>query len=621
MFPKRPSNFIVTATCAIALLHFGREVLQPITLALVLSLALAPLIRAIGSLGVPRTGATFIALGLAVSALAGAAVVLAAQLFALTADLPQYRAEIRSKLKEVQVLTEAPLARLPKEFLSAGGVTASGTGLTGSGRASSKPVPVVIQEPASTQDSLTRAVSLVSGPLGALGLVLVLLVFVLLDHENLRDRLVRLTGQHEVSRTMKGLEDAAHGVSRFFFSQFVVNIVFGAVMGLVLWLLGIPHPVLWAALCAVLRFVPYIGALIAGGAIAVFAAAVDPGWSLALLALAVFVAIEVVLANVIEPRVYGHSSGMSPLAVIVSALFWSVVWGPVGLLLSTPLTLCLVVAGRYVKGLEPISILLAEAPDASVAQRFYHRALSGDAAAIIGDALVFLRKSTLARYCDQVLLPGLTLAFADLRSGLTEKAQGDRLRATIAHVADTLAAGSSAARARRLNVSMLNESIGAHLRHRREERLGRWQGSLDVPARSVVISAGFPNIREEFLSELLVLACREAGIDARSIVLDDGDDEPRPEAEHLVSTVFIVYPVDTALDHWSAAVTALRETLPEAPLVTIRPREEVTVDHALVAALVDLVLQSFEEALAFVAPVKAGKTAGKAGKAAGKAER
>ncbi|HEX8603248.1 MAG TPA: AI-2E family transporter [Pseudoduganella sp.] len=607
MFPKRPSNFIVTVTCAIALLHFGREVLQPITLALVLSLALAPLIRAIGGLGLPRTTSVFITLGLVVSAIAGAAIVLAAQLFALTTDLPQYRAEIRAKLKEVQVLTEQPLSRLPTELLD--GVTSAPPAATSlRSRRNNQPVPVVIQEPTSTQDSLTRAIGIVSGPLGALGLVLVLLIFILLDQENLRDRVIRLTGQREVSRTLKGLEDAAQGVSRFFFSQFLVNIVFGAVIGLILWLIGIPHAVLWAALCAVLRFVPYIGALIAGGAIAVFAAAVDPGWSLALLALGLFVALELVLANVIEPRVYGHSSGMSALAVIVSALFWSAVWGPVGLLLSTPLTLCLVVAGRYIKGLEPVSILLAEAPDASAAQRFYHRALSGDAGAIIQSARVFLRKSTLARYCDQVMLPGLTLAIADLRSGLTDKAQEQRFRATIATVADTLAAGN-AARARRLTVSMLNESIGAHLRHQREERLGRWQGSLDVPARSIILSVGFANIREEFRCELLVLAFREAGIDARSIVLDDGDDETRPAAEHLVSTVFVGYPIDTPFDEWSTAVAALRESLPDAPLVTIRPREDVPADHALVAERVDMVLQSFEEALAFVAPVTAVKRA------------
>src|SRR5690606_37119535 len=163
-----------------------------------------------------------------------------------------------------------------------------------------------------------------------------------LEQSSLRDRLVRLAGQAEVSRTIRTLGDAAQGVSRFFFSQFIVNFTFGVVIGLSLWLAGIPHAILWGVLSGVLRFVPYLGVLLAGTIIAVFVAAIDPGWSLAITCMAIFLALELVLANFIEPKVYGHSSGLSPLAVIVSALFWGAMWGPVGLLLSTPLTLCLV---------------------------------------------------------------------------------------------------------------------------------------------------------------------------------------------------------------------------------------------------------------------------------------
>jgi hypothetical protein len=430
----------------------------------------------------------------------------------------------------------------------------------------------------------------------------VLLVFILLDSENLRERVLRLTGQRAVGRTIKGLEDAATGVSRFFFSQFLVNLVFGAVLATLLWVLGLPHAALLGVLCALLRFVPYIGALIAASGIAVFAAASGPGWALAVYAVLLFGVLEVVLANVVEPRVYGHSSGMSPLAVIVSALFWSALWGPVGLLLSTPLTLCIVVAGRYIRALEPVSILLAEAPDASEAQRFYHRLLGGEAAAIIQDARVFLRKYTLARYCDQVLLPGVELAVADLRSDTAEAGQQQRLRATIALVTETLGQRTAPTRSHRRRVSMLNESIGAHLRHAREERLGRWQGSLEVPERSIVLCATLPTVREEFLCELLVISLREAGIDARSFVLGEGDDEARPDAEHLVSTVFVVYPVESTPEAWSEAVANLREALPDAPLVTIAPRQQA--DAPPVAQRVDLVLKSFEEALAFVTPAK-----------------
>jgi predicted PurR-regulated permease PerM len=602
-------NFAVTATCALALLHFGRPVLQPIVLALMLSLAVAPLIRAMALAGLSRVHATLATLVLVCAALVAGCTLLGAQLLTLSDDLPQYRGEIVAKLKDIQRLAEQqPLARFPVDLLDGEPFAAPGAAPAPSVD-EPRPIPVEIREHTSATDTLTKLVAAVSGPLGEAGLVFVLLVFILLDSENLRERVLRLTGQRAVSRTIKGLEDAATGVSRFFFSQFLVNLVFGVVLATLLWVLGLPHAALLGVLCALLRFVPYIGALIAASGIAVFAAASGPGWALAVYAVLLFGALEVVLANVVEPRVYGHSSGMSPLAVIVSALFWSALWGPVGLLLSTPLTLCIVVAGRYIRALEPVSILLAEAPDASEAQRFYHRLLSGEAAAIIQDARTFLRKFTLARYCDQVLLPGVELAVADLRSDTAEAAQQQRLRATIALVTETLGQRTAPARSHRRRVSMLNESIGAHLRHAREERLGRWQGSLEVPERSIVLCATLPTVREEFLCELLVISLREAGIDARSLVLGDLDDEGRPDAEHLVSTVFVIYPVESTSEAWLEAVAGLREALPEAPLVTIAPRQQA--DPRPVAQRVDLVLKSFEEALAFVTPVKAG--AGAAG--------
>ncbi|AXA91294.1 AI-2E family transporter [Massilia sp. YMA4] len=610
LLPEPPVNAAVTATCLLALLHFGRPVLQPIVLALMLSLAVAPLIRALAGTGLSRLHATFATLGLVCAALVAGGMLLGAQLLTLSDDLPQYRSEILVKLRDVQRLAERqPLARFPVDLLGDEAFAAPEEGAEPRLQADgTRPIPVEIREHTSAKDTLTKFVAAISGPLGEAGLVFVLLVFILLDSENLRERVLRLTGQRTVSRTLKGLEDAAHGVSRFFFSQFVVNLVFGAVLAVLLWVLGLPHAALLGVLCALLRFVPYIGALIAASGIALFAAACGPGWALAVYAVVIFGVLEVVLANVIEPRVYGHSSGMSPLAVIVSALFWSALWGPVGLLLATPLTLCIVVAGRYIKALEPVSILLAEAPNASEAQRFYHRLLGGEAAAIVQDARAFLRKFTLARYCDQVLLPGVELAVADLRDDSAEPGQQQRVRATIALVTETLGQRAAPLRSHRRRVSMLNESIGAHLRHAREERLGRWQGSLEVPERSIVLCASLPTVREEFLCELLVVSLREAGIDARSLVLGGLDDDSRPDAEHLVSSVLVVHPADSAPDAWLEAVGRLRANLPDAPLVAIAPREP-----AMPQALgqhVDLVLKSFEEALAFVTPAKAGAAGG-----------
>jgi predicted PurR-regulated permease PerM len=584
-------NSALTTASVLAILYFSQDVLQPIVTAFVLSMALAPLSRAMGRFGLSRVHATFGALGLVILAFVAALAVLGSSLMALTADLPQYGAEIRAKTRRLEHLVQRPLARLAPHWLDN---TVTGVPL----EAGPRPLPVEVRERVSTGDSIAKAVRVVSGPLGEAFLILVLLVFILLDRENLRDRVLRLVGQREVGRTIKGLEDAAQGVSRFFFSQLLLNVTFGAVIGSALWLIGIPHAPLWGGLCAALRFVPYIGALIAGAAIALFAAAVEPGWALAFYASLLFLVLELIVAHVVEPRVYGQSVGMSPLGIIVSALFWGAMWGPLGLLLSTPLTLCIVVAGRYIKSLEPLSILFAETPNASLAQRFHHRVLSDDADAIIDDARVFLRKATLARYCDKVMLPGMALARSDLPGSLE-----GQYRTTLARVADTLAAGHGKASVRGRKISLLNENIGAHLRRRREERLGRWQGSLDVPARSVILSTALPGSRAEFMSELLVLVFREARLDARSYVLEqDGGPDDDPGADQLISTVFVAYPVESDIERWTAAVSGLRAALPDVPLATVRPREEGTAEQAAVAPHVDLVLQSFEEALAFVAP-------------------
>ncbi len=516
-------GFVVTASCILGLLYVGREVLEPIALALILSLIIAPLIRAMGRAGLGRVPATLLSVLVAATGVVAVCVMLASQLVALTTELPQYRAAIQAKLESVRELTERPFARIEAELRALSPsrpATASAAPTRGAAKLSAgqaKPVAVEIHSSrVSTTETLTRLLALVSGPIGKAGLVLVLLIFVLLEHESLRDRFIRLSGQGEVGRTMKALGDATEGVSRFFFSQFLVNVIFGAVVGAALWIAGVPHAGLFGALGGLLRFVPYLGALVAGAAITLFVAAIDPGWTLALSCLAIFVALEVIVANVVEPKVYGHSAGLSPLAVMVSALFWGSMWGPVGLLLSTPLTLCLVVAGRHVRSLEAVTILLSDSPGVDEARRFYHRILSGEADAIIRDAHAYLRKHSFARYCDRVLLPGLALGADEYATGRIDSAQQNSVRATIAALAESLAP-SPGRLSRTLGLrrrSLLDANVGAHLRQLRQMHLGRWQGSLDVPAGSVVLCAGLPVERDDLLKELLVLSLREVEIDA-----------------------------------------------------------------------------------------------------------
>jgi predicted PurR-regulated permease PerM len=610
LFKHLGASSIVTATCVLGLVYVGRDVLEPLALATILSLAIAPLIRGLRRLGLPQFPATLLAVLALGTCVVGTSIVLFFQVVSVTADLPKYRAAIRTKVATVRELTERPFASLEAEISAvspqASGGASGRRGMTTITVSPTQPLPVEIRQPRlTTRDALTRMFSMAWGPLGETGLVLVLLVFISLEHESLRDRLVRLAGQEEVSRTIKTLGDAAEGVSRFFLSQLLVNVTFGILIGLLLWLAGVPHPALWGALSGILRFVPYLGIMAAGVVISIFVAAIDPGWRLALSCMTLFAALEIIVANVVEPKIYGHSSGLSPLAVIVSAVFWGAMWGPVGLLLSTPLTLCLVVAGRHLRGLEPVTILLGDAPNISRAQRFYQRMLAGDANAILSDAYAYLRRGSFARYCDQVLVPGLAMAANARRSGDIDNAQFAAIRDIVATVATSLTpeSGPPTRLRRRRDVSLLDTGLGAHLRQMRLERHGRWQGSLDVPSRSVVLCAGLPSERDDALGELLVRALREGQIDARSAIIDPADPSPGPDRPDLISTVILPYPLDESLDRWLAVVDELHVRLPDALLAALRLADErSTVPPSIVDSHVDIVLRSFEEALAFVVP-------------------
>ncbi|MCO4858887.1 AI-2E family transporter [Herbaspirillum sp. WGmk3] len=608
-FSRLSSTTLLGAAVVLGMLYFGREILAPLAVAGIASLIILPLVRKLDALGLNRAAAAMVSVLLVGGCLVALAVVLTFQLVSVTSDLPQYREGIQDKVESVRAMAERPFARLEAELSAV--IPQPVPESARSGKKNSRTAAAAAAAAAtpeadtrmSVRGALRRLFALAWGPIGQAGIVLVLLVFILLEQESLRERLIRLAGLTEMSRTMQALGDAAEGVSRFFFSQFVVNLVFGLIMGAVLAAGGVPHAVLWGALAGVLRFVPYLGALASGLMISVFIAAIDPGWWLALSFLAFYVGLEVIVANFIEPRVYGHSSGLSPLAVIVSALFWGTLWGPIGLLLSTPLTLCLVVAGRHVAALEPITILLGEAPDMTHAERFYQRALAGESEAIIRDARGHLQKQSFAKYCDQILLPGLALAALDLRHGRIEGAQQERLLHSVSQLTEVLTQSPGAPRSlrRRREVPLLNSGVGAHLRELRQARLGRWQGSLDVPQGSVVLCGGLRGERDDLLSELLVHALRVTGIDARSITLDQPEEEqPDTSKAELVSIVFLVYPVREKLEAWMAVVHDLRENLPHALLVTIRPsffNEEV--EATTVKEQVDMVLSSFEEGLAF----------------------
>ncbi|MFC7610555.1 AI-2E family transporter [Teichococcus aestuarii] len=235
---------------------------------------------------------------------------------------------------------------------------------------------------------------------------MVVTVFILVQREDLRDRLIRLFGSTDLHRTTVAMDDAAYRLSRFFLAQLSINLGFGAVIAAGLLLIGVPSPLLWGLLAALLRFVPYVGAVLGAVLPIGVAAAVDPGWSMALWTAVLFLAIEPLIAHVVEPLAYGHSTGMSPVSVVVAAIFWSWIWGPIGLIIATPLTLCLVVLGRHVDRLEFLDVLLGDRPALTPVENFYQRALAGDPDEVQEQAELLLRERSLCSYYDEVALKG-----------------------------------------------------------------------------------------------------------------------------------------------------------------------------------------------------------------------
>lgn len=607
--PGSGAAWIVSAACAIALLHFGRPVLEPIAVAGILTLTLAPVVRRIRAFGLPNLAATFVSVAFVAACVVALAIVLASQLADIARELPHYRTALVSKLEQVSAVILRPLDRWETELAT---LWADSGDARGPGRGghelpeANRPIPVEVRQPRpGANDSLSKLFTSAWGPVGEAAVVFVLLLFMLLGRDSIRERLIRLAGEREVARTMQALVDTDEGVSRFFTSLLLVNGAFAAVSSLALALLGVPHALLWGALAGVLRFVPYVGVPFAVAIVVVFAAAVEPGWSLALWTAAVLAALEVVVANVIEPNFYGHTMGVAPFGIIVSALFWSALWGPVGLIVSTPLTLCLVVAGRHVKALAPVAILFGESAGSTHALRVYQRALAGDAQDVLDDARSYVRRKGLARYCDDVLLPALALGAADMRAGRIGRRQDENMRRLLVDLVEPLA---RRARGRRLP-SLTEANMGRQLRSMREACVGPAQGALDVPARSIVLCAGLDTESDEVLTELLVRALRDRHLDARSEIVGSRAAGPRFENPELVSNVLVAYPDQHDFPDWCEACKTLRARLPHAPIAAVRAPDGVHAaipPEADISSHVDLVLNSFSEAVTFASESSAG---------------
>jgi predicted PurR-regulated permease PerM len=428
----------------IAGLYLGRDVLIPVTLAILLSMVLSPLVRLLRRARLGRVLSVLLAVLVAVGIILAAAALIGAQLAELAHNAPIYQHTVMRKLEALREMTVgrmgALLGRLGEDLGSRSPEVPRIVPPSSSLQA--EPVPplaVELHTPEPTPMQMAgRILAPLAGPMAQAGIILVVTAFVLLQREDLRDRLIRLFGSTDLHRTTVAMDDAVYRLSRFFLAQLCINMAFGAVIGLGLLVIGLPSPLLWGLVAALLRFVPYIGGILGAVLPIGLAGAVDPGWTMVLWTAALFLAVEPIAAYVVEPLAYGHSSGMSPVSVVVAAIFWSWIWGPIGLIIATPVTLCLVVLGRHVDRLEFLDVLLGDRPALTPVENFYQRSLAGDPDETQEQAELLLRDRSLCSYYDEVALKGLALAAGDVRRGAVTPLQLERIRESIAELTEAL---------------------------------------------------------------------------------------------------------------------------------------------------------------------------------------
>jgi predicted PurR-regulated permease PerM len=410
---------VVVTVVLITVLYLAKTVILPLALALLLTFVLAPLVTRLERIRIPRTVAIPVVLLAAGAVLGAVGWTVFTQLIEVTDALPAYTTNIQDKIRSFQQskTTSFTRARTELDDLSRqiGDLSLDFTGVQEHGgeiELGSPNRPVSVREVGGSQGRLD-AISGVLGLMVSVILVVVFTFFMLLKREDLRNRLIRLSGQGHLNLMTQAMDDTSRRVSRYLSLQSLVNMGFGLIVFVALHLVQLPHALLWGALAGLLRFIPYIGAPIGALLPTALSLAVFNGWTKTLLIMAIFFSLEIVTGNFLEPQVYGKHTGLSSLAILVAAIFWALIWGPIGLILSVPLTVCLVVVGAHVPSLQFLTVLLGDQPVMQPGAHYYQRLLANDQREASQVLERHLKESNLEDLYDNVLIPALNLAEQD----------------------------------------------------------------------------------------------------------------------------------------------------------------------------------------------------------------
>lgn len=415
---------VIVVVCTI--LYIGKDLFLPLALGMLIAFILTPVVNFLRRRGLRDTPAVLLTVAAAAAMVGSFVIILGYQIGQIGANLPLYQGNVLSK---VDTLLEAGgdntmIARLQDMVDRISERVAQGT----ENRAPASPddraaLKVELVEQTSLKDWVTGVILPALAPVGIFGLVFVVVVFALLERAALRDKLVQLIGGSNILATSRLLAEAGSRLADYLFAQLVVNIIYAVPIWLGLWLIGVPNALFFGIVTLVMRFVPYIGSAVSALLPLLMAFAISPDWSLVLWTAALFLGVELVTSNAIEPYFYGQRTGVSPFAVIVSAMFWTWLWGPMGLIIATPLTVCLVVMGHHVPSLRLFSIMLGDRPVMADSAQLYDRLLAGHSFAFTETASQTTMHRYLSEYYDRTALPALALAQADAEAGLLSEAQ------------------------------------------------------------------------------------------------------------------------------------------------------------------------------------------------------
>jgi predicted PurR-regulated permease PerM len=409
---------VVVTVVLITVLYLAKTVVLPLALAMLLTFVLAPLITGLERIRIPRIVAIPVVLLAAGLVLGSAGWTVFMQLVEVTEALPSYTTNIQDKIQSFQQSKTTNFTRAHREVdnlskqISDLSLVFTGDQGHAAPDLGSPSRPVSVREVGGSQGRLD-ALSGVLGVTVSVVLVIVFTFFMLLKREDLRNRLIRLSGQGHLQLMTQAMDDTSRRVSRYLSLQSLVNTGFGLIVFVALHFIELPHALLWGVLAGLLRFIPYIGAPIGALLPTALSVAVFNGWTKTLLIMAIFFCLELVTANVLEPLVYGKHTGLSSLAILVAAIFWALIWGPIGLILSVPLTVCLVVVGAYVPSLQFLAVLLGDQPVMKPGAHYYQRLLANDQREASQVLEAHLKASSLEDLYDTVLIPALNLAEQD----------------------------------------------------------------------------------------------------------------------------------------------------------------------------------------------------------------